>query len=77
MFSAGGNLMSMKKLSLELEIGQEIIVGKNNERAKITKIEYHEKSGVINLHTTKGPRKALTFKLIPEPIYENVADKFR
>ena len=47
--------MTMKKFSVDLELGQEIIVGKNNERAKITKIEYHEKSGVINLHTTKGP----------------------
>lgn len=69
--------MTMKKFSVELELGQEIIVGKNNERAKITKIEYHEKSGVINLHTTKGPRKALTFKLVPEPVYDNIADKFR
>ena len=56
----------IKNISLNLEIGQEILVGKNNERAKITKIEFHPKSGEVNINTTKGPRKALTFRLCPE-----------
>lgn len=42
------------------------MVGKNNERAKITKIEFHPKSGEVSINTTKGPRKALTFRLCPE-----------
>jgi len=69
--------MTMKKFSVDLELGQEIIVGKNNERAKITKIEFHEKTGVVSLNTTRGPRSALTFKLSPQKYYENVADKYR
>jgi hypothetical protein len=69
--------MSLKKFSLELMLGQEIVVGKNNERAKITKIEYHEKTGVLSLKTTKGPRNALTFKLLPDKHFENAADKYR
>jgi hypothetical protein len=69
--------MSLKKIALELELGQEILVGKNNERAKITKIEFHEKTGVVSLNTTRGPRSALTFKLSPQKYYENVADKYR
>jgi len=32
--------MTLRNLSLNLELGQEILVGKNDERAKITKIEY-------------------------------------
>lgn len=69
--------MSLKKISLELELGQEIVVGKNNERAKITKIEYHEKTGVVSLKTTKGPRNALTFRFLPDTVYDNLADKYR
>jgi len=69
--------MSLKKIALELELGQEILVGKNNERAKITKIEFHEKTGVVTLNTTKGRRNALTFKLTPQEYYENAADKYR
>lgn len=69
--------MSLKKIALELELGQEILVGKNNERAKITKIEFHEKTGVVTLNTTKGRRNALTFKLAPQEYYENAADKYR
>ncbi len=66
-------------INLNLELGQEILVGQNNERATITKIEFHEKTGEINLNTTKGPRKALTFKLCSqeESEYDNPADKYR
>ena len=54
--------MSLKALTLNLEVGQEIMIGSNN-KATITKIEFHEKSGEVSLNTTRGPRKALTFKL--------------
>lgn len=72
--------MTLKNISLNLEIGQEILVGQNNERAKITKIEFHEKTGEININTTKGPRKVLTFRLCEQTDCldsDNPADKYR
>ena len=72
--------MTYSNLALNLELGQEILVGKNNEKARITKIEFHEKSGEVSINTTKGPRKALTFRLSPElcsGAYENPADRYR
>lgn len=71
--------MTLRNLCLNLELGQTILVGKNNEPAEITKIEFHEKSGEVNINTTKGPRKALTFKLTPEfdDDFENPADRYR
>ena len=73
------NLMTLRNINLNLELGQEILVGPNNDRARITKIEYHEKSGEVSLNTTKGPRKALTFKLCEanSGAYDNPADKYR
>lgn len=74
------SMSTLKNISLNLEIGQEILVGQNDERAKITKIEYHDKTGEININTTKGPRKVLTFRLIEDRYsgaYENPADKYR
>jgi len=59
-------MSSLSKLTIDLEIGQTILVGKNSEPATITKIEYHERSGEVSLNTTKGPRKALTFRLPQE-----------
>jgi len=59
-------MSTLRSISLDLELGQTILVGKKKEPAEITKIEYHEKSGVISLGTTKGPRNALTFS-IPTP----------
>lgn len=74
-------MSTLKNIQVNLEIGQEIVVGQNNERATITKIEFHERSGEININTTRGPRKALTFKLCeqgPEPDHTaNPADKYR
>jgi len=71
----------LKSIAVTLEVGQEIVVGPNDKRARITKIEFHEKSGEININTTLGPRPALTFKLCDEKEgYEgtsNPADKFR
>ena len=72
--------MTYSNLALNLELGQEIIVGKNNEKARITKIEFHEKSGEVSINTTKGPRKALTFRLASDRSsgdYENPADRYR
>lgn len=70
--------MTLRTISLNLELGQTILVGPNNEPAEITKIEFHEKSGEVNINTTKGPRKALTFRLAPaNDDYENPADKYR
>jgi hypothetical protein len=72
------NSMTLKTINLNLEIGQEILVGPNDQAARITKIEFHEKTGEININTTRGPRKVLTFKLKPaEPDYENPADRYR
>lgn len=68
----------LKNIQLSFELGQEIIVGPNNDRAKITKIEFHEKSGEVCINTTRGPRKALTFRLCEQSDdYENPADRFR
>lgn len=70
--------MTLRNISLNLEIGQTILVGKNNEPATITKIEWHEKSGEVNINTTKGPRKVLTFKLCEDSNdCLNPADKYR
>ena len=56
----------IKNISLNLEVGQEILVGQNNEKARITKIEFHPKSGEVSINTTRGPRKSLTFRLCPD-----------
>jgi len=71
--------VTLKTINVNLELGQEILVGPNNDRATITKIEFHEKSGEININTTRGPRKVLTFKLCEqsEPQYDNPADRYR
>jgi len=41
--------MTLRAIDLSLELGQDILVGKSKTPAKITKIEYHEKSGDDNL----------------------------
>ena len=72
--------MTLRNINLSLELGQEILVGPNNDRAKITKIEFHEKSGEVTINTTRGPRKALTFRLCEasnEDSFDNPADKYR
>jgi hypothetical protein len=73
------NPMTLRNLSLNLELGQTILVGPNNKPAQITKIEFHEKSGEVNINTTQGPRKVLTFKLCEQTQdqYEEPADKYR
>lgn len=71
--------MVLRSLAINLEVGQEIIVGAHNDHAKITKIEYHETSGEVTINTTKGPRKVLTFKLSPTYAEDWIspADKYR
>lgn len=71
--------MTLRNLQLNLELGQEILVGPNNDRATITKIEFHEKSGEVSINTTRGPRKALTFRLCGSntEFLDNPADKYR
>tara|TARA_B100001057_G_scaffold325548_1_gene325761 strand:+ start:1992 stop:2213 length:222 start_codon:yes stop_codon:yes gene_type:complete len=73
-------MSTLRNLSLNLELGQTILVGQNNHPATITKIEYHERSGEVSINTTKGPRKALTFRLCDDRssgAYDNPADKYR
>jgi len=69
--------MTLRNLSLNFELGQTILVGPNGDPAQITKIEFHEKSGEITLNTTKGPRKALTFRLCEQDQSLNPADRYR
>lgn len=69
-------MSTLTNISLNLELGQTILVGRNREPATITKIEYHEKSGEITLNTTKGPRRALTFGLVDLGEI-NSADRYR
>jgi hypothetical protein len=72
-------MSTLRKLTLDLELGQTILVGQSNQPATITKIEYHENSGEISINTTRGPRKALTFRLTNSaaPLSEDPADRYR
>lgn len=71
-------MSTLKRICLELELGQTILVGPNRTPAEITKIEYHPKTGEICLNTTRGPRRALTFGLVePQQEFESAADRYR
>jgi hypothetical protein len=71
-------MSTLRGIDLHLELGQEILVGPNGDKAKITKIEFHEKTGEISINTTRGPRKVLTFRLCEESReFENPADRYR
>ena len=59
-------VMNLKSIQINLQLGQEILVGKKEEKARITKIEHFDKSGDIVINTTRGTRKVLTFKLCPD-----------
>ena len=59
-------MSTLSNVTIELSLGDRILVGKNRKPATITKIEYHERSGEIVLKTTAGTRKALTFALDTE-----------
>lgn len=73
--------MTLRNISIDLALGQTVLVGAARKPARITKIEYHERSGEITINTTEGSRKALTFALdtadTGEPAFENLADKYR
>ena len=69
-------MTTLRNFAINLEIGQEILVGKNEDKARITKIEYHQKSGDVMINTTRGPRKALSFRLL-EGQFAVPADKYR
>jgi hypothetical protein len=75
-YRGGVEMSTLRKLNLELELGQTILVGPNGSPAEITKIEYFDKTGEITINTTRGPRKALTFRLVP-PVEGNPADRYR
>lgn len=71
-------MSTLKRISLELELGQTILVGPNKTPAEITKIEYHPKTGEIVLNTTQGPRKALTFGLVEsQQEYADPSSRYR
>jgi hypothetical protein len=71
-------MSTLRNISLDLHLGQTILVGPNRKPAEITKIEFHERTGEITLNTTAGPRKALTFALsFEDEEYENPADRYR
>lgn len=77
-------MSTLRNIDLRLELGQEILVGPNGDRATITKIEFHEKTGEVNINTTRGPRRALTFRLCEgmaeawsESASANPADRYR
>ena len=69
--------MTLRSISVNLELGQEILVGDKSDLARITKIEFHEKSGEICINTTKGPRKVLTFRICEAGEHLCPADKYR
>lgn len=56
-------MSTLTSLTIDLSVGQEILVGKNRQPATITKIEYHPRSGEAVIRTTRGTRKVLTFAL--------------
>lgn len=72
-------MSTLNRITVDIELGQTILVGPNNQPAQITKIEFHPKSGEISLNTTRGPRNALTFKLVNEndQNFSNPADRYR
>lgn len=70
-------MSTLRNISLNLELGQTILVGPRREPAEITKIEYFDKTGEIVLNTTRGPRKALTFALVEAVDEGNSADRYR
>lgn len=70
-------MSTLRRLSIDLELGQTILVGPNRKPAEITKIEYHDKSGDVTINTTQGPRKVLTFSLAEDLESSNSVDKYR
>jgi hypothetical protein len=70
-------MSTLRRFSIDLELGQTILVGPNRKPTEITKIEYHDKTGDVVINTTQGPRKVLTFSLAEDFENSNTADKYR
>ena len=70
-------VMNLNSIQINLQLGQEILVGKKQEKATITKIEHFQKSSDIVINTTRGTRKVLTFKLCPITVMGDPADQYR
>lgn len=71
-------MATLRRLTVDLCVGDTILVGPNDKPATITKIEYFPRTGSISLNTTAGPRNALTFRLVEDGCAgENPADKYR
>lgn len=56
--------MNVKNIDISLRVGQTIMI--KGKPAVINKIEYHQRTGEIELKTTQGNRRALTFQLLPD-----------
>ena len=56
--------MNVKNIDISLRVGQTIMI--KGKPATINKIEYHERTGEIELKTTQGNRRALTFQLVAD-----------
>lgn len=56
-------MSSLSRITVDLEIGQRILIGKDRKPAEITKIEYFEKTGELHINTTAGKRRVFTFAL--------------
>ena len=56
-------MSTLNKITIDLEVGDRILVGKSRKPAEITKIEYFERTGIVRLGTTAGNRNALTFSI--------------
>ena len=56
-------MSTLNKITIDLQVGDRILVGKSRKPATITKIEYFERTGTIQLGTTAGKRNALTFSI--------------
>lgn len=70
--------MNLRRVTIKLELGQDILVGPHDDRAKITKMEYHRNSGDITINTTRGPFKVLNFKLCEQTeMVGKPSDKYR
>ena len=59
-------MADVKTFTLQLEVGQKILVGRERTPAEITKIEWYERTGELHLRTSAGKRRALTFALPQE-----------
>ena len=55
---------------------EDTVICVDTDKEKINKIEYNQKSGDVMINTTRGPRRAMSFKLL-EGEFACPADKYR